>query len=105
MAAVIAIKNADGSRSYGASVSVKPFKRTWQSFGTRKEAEAWRDALTLELRKQRKEGGTRPDLATLTVAALNKAFLEDPDTAKLRYFPDLKRQLAWWTLKYGTSKV
>src|ERR1019366_3986431 len=105
MAAIKQIRNADGSVSYGAQVRVKPFKPTWKSFETKAEAVRWRDALTAELRKQRQGGGARPDLATLTIAALNKAYLEDPDTKALRYHRELKRSLAWWTLKYGTVKV
>jgi hypothetical protein len=38
MANIITIKNADGSKSYGTSVNVKPFRRTWQSFETKEAA-------------------------------------------------------------------
>jgi integrase len=105
MAEIKAIRNSDGSISYGAQVRIKPFKPTWQSFPTKKAAIAWRDSLTAELRKQRNAGGAQPDLATLTVAGLNAEYLKDPDTQQLRYIKDLKRHLAWWTLKYGTTKA
>ena len=105
MAAIKSTRNSDGSVSYGAQVRIKPFKPTWQSFPTRSEAIEWRDKLTEELRKQRKTGSARPQLATLSIAALNKAYLEDPDTLKLGYIGDLKRHLEWWTLKYGTVKA
>jgi hypothetical protein len=35
---IITIKNADGNKSYGTSVNVKPFRRTWQSFETKEAA-------------------------------------------------------------------
>jgi integrase len=107
MANIITIKNADGSKSYGTSVNVKPFKRTWQSFETKAEAIQWRDQLTAELRKQRDGGSVRPQLASLSVAQLNAAYLKDPDTLQLgaEYLKALKRHLTWWTRKYGTVKA
>jgi len=105
MAEIKVMKNADGSRSYGAHVRVKGFKPTWQSFSTKKEAETWRDTLTDELRKQRTAGSARPDLSTLTIAALNAAYIVDPETLALGYHSDLKRHLKWWSRKYGTVKV
>jgi integrase len=105
MAKIIALKNADGSRSFGTSVSVKPFKRRWQSFATKAEAVKWRDDLTAELRKQKTAGASRPDIATLTLAAVNGAYLTDPETTRLGDFKDRKRHLTWWTLHYGTVKA
>jgi integrase len=105
MAKIYLLVNADGSKSYGASVNVKPFKRTWRSFESKVEATKWRDELTTELKKQRAVGGTRPDLASLSVASLNSAYLADPETKALRYYSDLVRQLRWWSAKYGTCKV
>jgi integrase len=105
MAKIIPIKNRDGSMSYGVHVNVKPFKRTWQSFETKAAATQWRDKLTAELRKQRVAGAVRPNLGTLTLAALNREYLADPETRALGSVKDRELHLKWWTLKYGTVKA
>jgi integrase len=108
MAAIKVIKNADGSRVFGAQVRIKGFDPVYRSFSTRAECIAWRDALTTELKKQRQQGNVRPDLPGLTVAALNTAYLADPGTVNdhsERYVAQLKRSLKWWSLHYGATKV
>jgi hypothetical protein len=39
----------------------------------------------------------RRDVPKMTVAQLIREFLEDPETASLRYFNSLSFLLAWWT--------
>lgn len=97
--------NADGSTSYHAQIQVKPFGRVQQTFPTLAEAVAWRKQIRDELLKQRQTGDSRPDLPTLTIAALNREYLADPETAALADYKDRKRHLEWWTLKFGTVKV
>jgi integrase len=98
-------RNADGSVSYDAQLKVKPFPRTQQSFATLAEAIAWRDKLVAELLKQRQAGSARPELATLTLAALNVEYLKDPETRALASVKDREAHLAWWSVKYGTVKA
>jgi integrase len=97
--------NADGSASYHAQISVKPFPRTQQSFPTLAEAIAWRNKTKAELEKQRRSGGARPELATLTLAGLNTEYLNDPETNLLSDYNDRKRHLAWWSAHCGTERV
>ncbi len=98
-------RNRDGSVSYDAQLLVKPFPRTSQSFSTRAEAVAWRTKTVAELRKQRQGGGARPELATLTLAGLNTAYLKDPQIKLLADFKDRKRHLGWWTAHCGIIKM
>jgi integrase len=105
MAAIKAIKNADGSTSYGAQVRIKPFKPTWQSFPTRGAAIAWRDALTITLKKQREAGGVREDVASLTLAELAKEYLADPETVAQKAFNDRANGVNWWVNNYGAERV
>ena len=108
MAAIKVTKNADGSKVYGAQVRLKGFDPVYKSFPNRADCVAWRDKLTLELKKQRTQGSVRPDLPSLTVAALNAAYLADPGTVNdhaERYVAGLRRALAWWSLHYGSTKV
>lgn len=105
MAAIKAIKNADGSTSYGAQVRIKPFKPTWQSFPTKQAAIAWRDALTATLKKQRDAGGVREDVASLTVAELAKEYLADPETIAQKAYHDRKSGVNWWVNHYGAERV
>lgn len=102
---VVTIRNADGSKSYGAHVRIKPFKPTWRSFPSKQEVINWRSELTAELRKQKTTGASRPDITRLTLAALNGAYLADPETTRLGDFKDRQRHLNWWTLHYGTVKA
>lgn len=108
MAAIKTIKNADGSKVFGAQVRIKGFDPVYKSFPTRAECIAWRDKLTRELKKQRSQGNVRPELPSLTVAQLNAQYLSDPATISdhaPRYVDQLKTSLAWWTLHYGSTKV
>lgn len=98
-------RNADGSRSYHAQLSVKPFPRIQQTFQTLPEAIAWRVKTKAEFEKQRQGGGARPELATLTLAGLNAEYLKDPETKLLADFKDRGRHLAWWSAKHGAVRV
>jgi integrase len=69
------------------------------------QAVAWRKQMRDELLDQRKDKSVRPDLPTLTIAALNAEYLKDPETAALADFGDRKRHLNWFTAKFGTVKV
>ena len=59
-------------------------------------AVAWRKAMRDELLDQRKDKSVRPDLPTLTMAALNGEYLKDPETAALADYQDRKRHLDWF---------
>jgi integrase len=85
-AGIRARKNADGSMSYDAQLLVKPYPRTQQTFPNRADAIAWRSKTLAELRAQRKVGGTRPELAKITLAGLNTDYLKDPETKALADF-------------------
>ena len=108
------IRNADGSTSFAPQVRIKGFKPISRSFCTadytepaaaRAAAMHWRDELTAELQKQRREGAARPDISTLTLGDLTREYLADPLTQGLRYHKELKRNLAWWKLNYGATKA
>jgi integrase len=98
-------RNADGSMSFTAQLLVKPYPRSSQTFPTMAAAVAWRKQMREELLKQRELKSTRPDLPKLTLAALVAEYLRDSETTSLADFKDRKRQLTWWTLKFGTVKV
>ena len=70
----------DGSKSVLAWVRIKPFKPASRSFSNQAEAKRWATELEIELRKQKKQGGARPDLTSLTLAGLVAAYLADPET-------------------------
>lgn len=105
MATITQRRNGDGSTSFIAQVRVSGFRGTAKAFTARKDAKAWADAIETELREQRKRGGVREDVTTLTVAGVAKEFLEDPETMGLRYYDSLTLLIAWWVDHYGTSKV
>lgn len=98
-------KNSDGTTSYLAVVRIRPFKAASKAFATYPEAKRWADDLVRELTTQRERGEARKDLTTLTIKGLIEAFLEDPETKQLRYYPDLERLLAWWVNHCGGEKV
>jgi integrase len=98
-------KNQDGSTSYLGVVRIRPFKPASKAFKTRSEARRWADDLARELTTQRDRGEARKDLTTLTIKGLIDAFLADPETAQLKYFPDLQALLGWWVNHCGGEKV
>lgn len=98
-------RNADGSTSFTAQLLVKPFPRTSQTFPTMAAAVAWRKQMREELLEQRKDRAVRPELPKLSIASLNAEYLKDPEALALADYEDRKRQLDWWTLKFGTVKV
>ena len=98
-------KNNDGSTSVMAWVRIKPFKPASKAFATPAAAKAWATSLEAELRQQRKSGEARRDLTSLTIKGLVEAFLEDPETMRLKYFGDLQNLLAWWVNHCGGEKV
>jgi integrase len=107
-------RNADGTHSALVQLLVEPFARQSKSFcaedyPSRKDASVaavqWRDELRTTLIEQRQQGNVRVDLASYTLADLNKSYLADPVTAALAYHAELQRGLAWWDRRYGTCKV
>jgi integrase len=98
-------RNRNGSASYVAWVRVRPFKSISKAFAKRSEAKSWADSLSRELHTQRDRGGLRRDVTKMTVAQLAREFLEDPETAGLRYYGSLALLLAWWTNHYGAERV
>jgi hypothetical protein len=66
----------DGSKSVFAWVRIKPFKPASRSYSNQAEAKRWATELEIELRKQKKQGGARPDLTSLTPAGLIAAYLQ-----------------------------
>jgi integrase len=98
-------KNRGGSVSFLAQVKVEPFRPPTKSFPSRAGALAWATALERELKAQRKRGGTRSDIAKLTVGELINEFLADPETQGLRYVDDLTRLLAWWVNAHAATKT
>ncbi len=105
MASIQKRKNGDGSTSFLAWVRIKPFKPASRAFPTQSAAREWAEALEGELRKQRKTGEARKDLTSLTLKGLIEAFLADPETKQLKYFPNLEQLLAWWVNHCGGEKV
>ena len=89
-------------RSHGSSPAVN---RASKSFAKRSEAVTWAEELERNLKAQRKAGGVREDVTSLTVAGLCQEFLKDPETKKLKYADDLQRLLDWWTTHYGAERI
>ena len=105
MATIREHKAKDRGRTYTATVRIKPYPSASKTFEKRADAQGWARELERELRKQRDRGGLRRDVPKMTVAQLIREFLEDPETASLRYFDSLSLLLAWWTGHYGATKV
>lgn len=105
MATIRKHKSKDGTVTFTATVRIAPFPPACKTLPVRKEVETWARELERELRKQRDRGGLRRDVPKMTVAQLIREFLEDPETAALRYFDSLSLLLAWWTGHYGATKV
>jgi integrase len=121
------ISNADGSVSFKPQVRLKDFDSRTKSFcsadyeppdaekpvcwkrddavrAAKKAAAAWKEETEKELRELRKQGNARKDLATLTLAQLNKAYLADPTVKTLKYCDEQEHNLGWWDDHYGTCK-
>ena len=95
----------DRAASYVATVRVRPFNSASKAFAKRSEAVTWAEELERNLKAQRKVGGVREDVASLTVAGLCREFLADPETKALKYHDDLHRLLTWWTTHYGAERI
>ena len=106
MATVYERKAASGL-NWTAMVRVKPYKPSWKSFATKREADQWAAAHERELKDRRKRGGLRADLTTLTLGGLVQEFLEDPGTKakSADYVEILGLLLSWWVGQYGSVKV
>ncbi len=98
-------RNGDGSLSFDAQFQVKGYPRAFKSFPTPEQAIRWLTDTKGELIKQRKAGQVQPDIVTMTLADLNNKFLKDPKVTALRSFKDIKRQLAWWSSRYGATRA
>lgn len=105
MATIQKRRTKEGHVYFTATVRIKPFPSASKTFPKRAAAQEWAGDLERELQKQRARGGITSDLTKLTVAELIKRFLEDPETASLRYYDSLSLLLAWWTGRYGGTKV
>jgi integrase len=97
--------NSDGSRSFLAWVRIKPFKPASRSFATQKAAAEWAHTLESELRKRRKTAEARKGSTGLTLKSLIEDFLADPETQRLKYFPNLEQLLGWWVNHCGGERV
>jgi integrase len=95
----------DRAASYVATVRVRPFNSASKAFAKRSEAVTWAEELERNLKAQRKAGGVREDVTSLTVAGLCREFLADPETKTLKYHDDLHRLLTWWTTHYGAERI
>ena len=105
MASIQRRKNGDGSITYLAQVRIKPFHATAKVFAKRVDAKDWADRLERELRSQRRRGGVRRDVTSLTVADLVAEYLADPVTKALRSYQTSTDRLAWWVNHYGGTRV
>ncbi len=98
-------RNKDGSISYHAHFQLKGFGRPFKAHPTAEAAIRWLTETKATLVKQREAGQEQPDLATMTLANLNEKFLRDPKVTALRSFKDIKRQLSWWSGRFGAVRV
>lgn len=105
MASIETYRTKDGGRRYMATIRLRGFRRTYKTFKTRAEAKEWAVATERAMRDERQHGGARADIGTLTVRHLVEAFLEDPNTKKRRYHPELTFLLSAWVDAYGTLKA
>jgi integrase len=98
-------KNRDGSRSILTLVRVKGFRPASRSFATKVEAKAWAEPLERALKGQRKRGGVRADVATLTIRKLVGEYLADPKVKALKSYESYHDLLDWWVAGYGADKL
>jgi integrase len=95
----------NGETNFIAVVRIKGFKTTAKTFDTKAAATEWAASLEKELRTQRKRGGARADVSTLSVGGLVREYLADDRTKSLRSFKGTERLLGWWVNKYANIKV
>src|SRR5688572_6703122 len=105
MATIQKRKNGDGSITFLAQVRIKPFRPTAKAFSKRADAQAWSQSLERALRAQRRQGGVRHDVTSLTVAELAAEYLNDPETQALGSYKTSTERLAWWVNHYGSTRV
>lgn len=105
MASYESYRTKTGDRRYMATIRLRGFRRTYKTFSNMAAAKEWAVATEHAMREERQRGGAREDVGTLTVRNLAEAFLEDPNTAKRRYHPELKFLLAAWVDEYGGMKA
>lgn len=98
-------RTGDGKKRFLAVIRLKGFKRTSRAFDSMRDAKEWAESTERELRGLRDRGGARSDITTLTIAALAKAYLEDPKVQQRRSLIDIKRLIAAWVDEYGTQRV
>lgn len=65
----------------------------------------WAEALEKELRSEAGRGTPKADLPNLTIGALNKDYLDEPEVKAKKSFEEIQRLIAWWTNNYGGTKV
>jgi integrase len=112
MATIRKRKGVKGDVSFLVQVKVSGFKSAAKTFRVqttaaeaRNAAEAWAKKLEEELRGQSARGGTRSDVAQLTVRRLVEEFLNDPRTKTLRTYEGMQRLLDFWVNAYGSMKT
>jgi integrase len=88
-----------------ATVRLKGFDAAMQMFPTAAAAIDWAARTRKELTTQRAQGVARRDVATLTVGALIREHLEDPEVKALRSYETVHDRLDWWVPNYGAVKV
>jgi integrase len=94
-----------GVTSFTTTVRVAGFKSVSETFPTKAAAAEWAAKTEEMLREQKKRGGVRRDVATLTVGDLLREYLADPETVKLRSYDGMHQMASWWIQKYGTLKA
>lgn len=98
-------RNADGSLSIlTLCVRVGKFKPVSRTFKTMEAAEAWATALVADLREQGQHD-VSPDITSLTIGGLLKAYLADPEVSALKRYEAYVDWANWWKAEYGGTKV
>lgn len=105
MASIESYRTKTGERRYMATIRLRGFSPTYKTFSSMAAAKEWAVTTETAMREERTRGGARADVGTLTVRQLVEAFLEDPNTKKRRYHPELTFLLAAWVDDYGGMKA
>jgi integrase len=91
--------------TYTATARVTGFDSVSKTFSTKAAAIEWADETEELFREQKKRGGVRRDVGSLTVGDLLLEYLRDAETVTLRSYDLVHQVCAWWIQELGTTKA
>ncbi len=91
--------------TFTTTVRVAGFESISKTFPTKAAAAKWAETTEELLREQKKRGGMRADVATLTLGDLLLEHLRDAETMKLRSYDGAHQMCSYWIQELGAIKA